>query len=179
MRATWCSRGHQHVLDASGCGQPALVNASGEFIGARCPEVGMKSHRQVRDGCRVPAEPLMHDIAVYQPGDAVVSPVDAVPMEICRGVKAKLDPIGRASVAVSHRRAVVAWIEIHVDQHLPGGDSRELDIDLLPWVAAVKKESGDQTRAARRPDLCLESAVSEGTLRREGCGPIGPRSTID
>src|SRR3954453_11916801 len=99
-------------------------------------------------------------------------------MEICGGIEAKVDPIGRAAVAIAQRRAVVAWVEVDVDQHLAGVGSRELDIDLLPWGGAMEEESCDEPGATPCPDLRLKPAVLERALGREGSRPIWPRSPV-
>jgi hypothetical protein len=106
------SRRDQYVPEGSGRGQRALVNASGEFLGAGRPKVGMDAHSQVGDGCGIPADTLMDDPVVYQPGHPVRPPVDGVSMEVCGGVEAEIDPTGRAAIAKAHGRAIVAGIEI-------------------------------------------------------------------
>src|SRR5439155_15711245 len=145
-RASWAIgrlRTHNDVPESGRCRQRSLVKVARECSGSRSPEIGMYSHCKVRDGRWVPTDSLVDNLAIYKPDDAVVSPVDAVPVEAFAGVETKVDPIGRAAVAITHSRAVVARVEEHVDQHLPGITSRELNIDLLPRGGSVKEEARD------------------------------------
>jgi hypothetical protein len=55
-------------------------------------------------------------------------------------IEPKVDTTRRTSVAEAHRRAVVAWIEIYVDQDGFGIVAGYFDIDLLPGCISVEKK---------------------------------------
>ena len=123
------------------------------------------------DGRGIPPNTLVGNLPVHQPSQSARTPVDGVAMEVGRGVEAEIDATGGAAIPKAHVRAIVAGIEVDVDDHSPGVGSRELDVDLLSRCGSVQEESGNQPRAWRCPNLGFEAPMPKGPDGRKGaCG---------
>lgn len=78
----------------------------------------MKRHGQIGNRRRIPEHSPMHKALVDEPTDLIRRPLYYVAVERLRGVEPELDGKRRPPVTVVELRAIAAWVEEDIGQHL-------------------------------------------------------------
>lgn len=71
------------------------------------------------DRCWIPPHAFMHDVPVNRPYNAPRKPVDLIQMRGCRAVESEINIDRGSAVTEVEGSAVIAGIEVNVDQHPP------------------------------------------------------------
>ncbi len=119
----------------------------------------MESHREVRNGCRLPVRTSMNEVAINIPMQLIWRPLNRVAVKVLCRIKAEVDENRSASVSVVESRALSPRVVKHVCQHLSRTLANKLNIDFLSRRVPMQKYSCDHARQPRRPQNCLKAPV--------------------
>ena len=103
----------------------------------------------------------MNDPAVDAPRYEPRPPLYCVTMKRVRGIEAEINPARTASVSETHRRPVIAGVEVDIYQQSARVIPRELKIDLLPRIVSMQEKARHEPCTGSWADLRFEPPVQK------------------